>query len=219
MLDPVKNLQIGEVLQLQFAPPSEIQDRYAATLIGSMPGQSLIITTPRKQGKPIIVREGQAFTLRILKGSNIFGFIARVLKVSAKPFPYLHLDYPSDVEMAVVRNAPRVSTEIQATVSKPLQGDTNELSVLIVDISSTGMRVMHTQELGEVGAVIQITNSIQVCGGEDILKILGVIRNVREVTRDDGSRAFVYGIEFRGLTRFQEVLLCAYVLSGSERML
>jgi c-di-GMP-binding flagellar brake protein YcgR len=211
--DPVKHLQIGDVLQLQFAPPSDIQDRYATTLIGFLPGQSLIITTPRKNGNPIIVREGQAFTVRMLQGSNIFGFAAHVLKVSAKPFPYLHLDYPDDVETAVVRNAPRVMTEIQATACKPLEGDNVERPVVIADISSTGARVMYGEQLGEVGAVIQVTHPVRVCGGEDSLKVMGKIRNVREVKRADGS-VFVHGIEFRGLTRFQEVLLCAYVLSG-----
>jgi hypothetical protein len=151
--------------------------------------------------------------VRMLQGSNIFGFAAHVLKVSSKPFPYLHLDYPDDVETAVVRNAPRVTTEIQATVSKPLEGDTLERPVVISDISSTGVRMMYGEQLGDVGSVVQITHPIPVCGGEDTLKVMGVIRNVREVKRDDGS-VFVHGIEFRGLTRFQEVLLCAYVLSG-----
>jgi c-di-GMP-binding flagellar brake protein YcgR len=218
LVDPVKHLKIGDVLQLQFAPPSEIQDRYATTLVGFMPGHSLIITTPRKQGKPILVREGQTFTLRMLQGSNIFGFVAQVLKVSAKPFPYLHIDYPDEVETAVVRNAPRVATEIQATASQPLRGDTTEHRVIISDISSTGARVMHTQPLGEVGTVIQVTHPISVCGGEDTMKVMGMIRNVREVERDGSASVFVHGIEFRGLTRFQEVLLCAYVLSGIARV-
>lgn len=214
MPDPVKHLHIGDVLQLQFAPPNEVQDRYATTLVGFLPGQSLIITTPRKQGKPIIVREGQTFTVRMLQGSNIFGFVARVLKVSAKPFPYLHLAYPSDVETAVVRNAPRLATAIQATASRPLAGETDAQEVLISDISSTGARVMYAQQLGEVGSVIQISHTMQVCGGEDLLKVMGMIRNVREVPQEDGSSLYVHGIEFRSLTRFQEVLLCAYVLSG-----
>ena len=214
MLDPVQHLQIGDVLQLQFAPPSEIQDRFATTLVGLMPGQSLIITTPRKQNKPIIVREGQAFTVRMLQGSSIFGFVARVLKVSARPFPYLHLDYPDDVETAVVRNAPRVTTEIQATACRPLEGETTERSVVISDISSTGARVMSSQKLGDVDSVVQVTHAIRVCGGEDTLKVMGKIRNIREVTQEDGSSLFIHGIEFRGLTRFQEVLLCAYVLGG-----
>lgn len=220
MSDPVKHLQIGDVLQLQFAPPSENLDRYAATLLGFLPGQSLIITTPRKQGNPIIVREGQTFTLRMLQGSNIFGFVARVLKVSAKPYPYLHLAYPADVESAVVRNAPRVPTEIQAVVNKTagVSGAAeDQRPVIISDISSTGARLMDTQKLGDVGSVIQVTHSLSVCGGEDVLKVMGMIRNIRQVTREDGSSVFIHGIEFRGLTRFQELLLCGYVMGSIAR--
>lgn len=217
MTDPVKHLQIGDVLQLQFAPPSDVQDRFATTLIGFMPGQSLMITTPRRQGKPILVREGQTFTVRMLQGSNIFGFIARVLKVSLKPFPYLHLDYPDEVETAVVRNAPRVATEIQATVSRPLEGDTTEQRVLITDISSTGARLVHSQQLGKVGDLIQVTHPIPVCGGEDILKVMGKIRNVRKLESKENAGHYIHGVEFRGLTRFQVVLLCAYVMSGITR--
>jgi len=216
LVDVVKHLQIGDVLQLQFAPPSEIMDRYAATLVGYLPGHSLIITTPRKQGNPILVREGQTFTVRMLQGSNIFGFIARVLKSSARPFPYLHLAYPADVESAVVRNAPRVSTEIQAIVSrKPTpSGLEDQRPVTISDISSTGARILHRERLGEPGEVIQLTHTLPVCNGEDVLRVMGVIRNIREVSREDGVTGFIHGIEFRGLTRFQELLLCAYVLGG-----
>ena len=219
MTDTVKTLQIGDVLQLQFAPPSENQDRFAATLVGYLPGQSLIITTPRKQGNPIIVREGQAFTVRMLHGSNVFGFVARVLCASAKPYPHLHLAYPADVESAVVRNAPRVATEIQAIVniaSSEREAE-DQRPVLISDISSTGARVMDSQKLGEVGTSIQVTHPLMVCGGQDLLKVMGVIRNIREVTQDDGSSLFVHGIEYRGLTRFQELLLCAYVLGSIAR--
>ncbi|MCU7844913.1 MAG: flagellar brake protein [Candidatus Thiodiazotropha sp. (ex Monitilora ramsayi)] len=219
MTDTVKTLQIGDLLQLQFAPPSENQDRFAATLVGYLPGQSLIITTPRKQGNPIIVREGQAFTVRMLHGSNVFGFVARVLSASAKPYPHLHLAYPADVESAVVRNAPRVATEIQAIVNITSgEGEAeDQRPVLISDISSTGARVMDRQKLGELGTSIQVTHPLMVCGGQDLLKVMGVIRNIREVTRDDGSSLFVHGIEYRGLTRFQELLLCAYVLGSIAR--
>lgn len=199
--------------------PVRIRTVLPATLVGFLPGQSLVITTPRKQGNPIIVREGQTFTVRMLQGSNIFGFVANVLSASSKPYPHLHLAYPADVESAVVRNAPRVATEIQAIVNMPTGSDgaEDQRPVMISDISSTGARVMDRQQLGEVGTNIQVIHSLSVCGGQDVLKVMDVIRNIREVVRDDGSRLFVHGVEYRGLTRFQELLLCAYVLGSIAR--
>ncbi|MET0026173.1 MAG: flagellar brake protein [Candidatus Thiodiazotropha sp.] len=218
MTDSVKYLQIGDVLQLQFAPPSENQDRFSATLIGFLPNQSLVITTPRKSGNPIIVREGQSFTVRMLQGSNIFGFVSRVLQVSSKPYPHLHLAYPGEVESAVVRNAPRVPTELQATLIRPGGANQEEhYPVIISDISSTGARVIDRKKLGEVGSVIQISQTLAVCGGEDILKVLAVIRNIREIPDASGNLRYLHGVEFRGLNRFQQLILCSYVLGSIAR--
>jgi c-di-GMP-binding flagellar brake protein YcgR len=216
--DSVNNLQIGDILQLQFVPPGDNQDRFSATLIGFLPNQSLVITTPRKSGKPIIVREGQRFTVRMLQGSNIFGFVSRVLQTSSKPYPHLHLAYPEEVESAVVRNAPRVSTELRATLIRSSGTNKEEqYPVIISDISSTGARVIDRNKLGEVGSVIQISQTLAVCGGEDILKVLAVIRNIREISDASGNPRFIHGVEFRGLNRFQQLVLCSYVLGSIAR--
>ncbi|MGD8911210.1 MAG: flagellar brake protein [Candidatus Thiodiazotropha sp.] len=215
----MRYLQIGDVLQLQWAPPSVNTERYSATLVGFLPGQSLVITTPRKQGKPIIVRDGQSFTVRMLQGSNIFGFVSQVLNASSKPYPHIHLSYPSDVESAVVRNAPRVPTEIDAEVIWPqaTSGAEEKRTVTISDISSTGARIIDGKILGKVGDVIQVTYKLSVCGGEDILKLMSIIRNIRQVADRDGRNTYVHGLEFRGLNRFQHLVLCSYVLGSIAR--
>jgi c-di-GMP-binding flagellar brake protein YcgR len=215
----VRYLQIGDILQLQWAPPSENTDRYSATLVGFLTGQSLVITTPRKQGKPIIVRDGQSFTVRMLQGSNIFGFVSKVLNASSKPYPHIHLSYPSDVESAVVRNAPRVPAEIDAEVVWPQEtsGGNEKRTVTISDISSTGARIIDRQVLGKVGDIIQVTCTLSVCGGQDVLKIMSVIRNIRQMVDREGRKAYVHGLEFRGLNRFQHLVLCSYVLGSIAR--
>jgi c-di-GMP-binding flagellar brake protein YcgR len=212
-------LQIGDVLQLQWAPPSENTERYSATLIGFMPGQSLVITTPRRHGKPLIVREGQSFTVRMLQGSNIFGFVSQVLGVSSKPYPHIHLAYPADVESAVVRNAPRVSTEIEALAVWPSGAAPAEdqRPVIITDLSSTGARVRDRQKLGDIGSALQLVWSLSICGGEDVLKVMCVIRNIRAVSDKDGRDSLIHGLEFRALTRFQQLILCSYVLGSIAR--
>ncbi|MEW8507866.1 MAG: flagellar brake protein [Candidatus Thiodiazotropha sp.] len=219
MPDTVRYLQIGDVLQLQWAPPSENMERYAAILIGFLPEQSLVITTPRRQGRPLIVRDGQSFTVRMLQGSNVFGFVSHVLNVSSKPYPHIHLSYPDDVETAVVRNAPRVDTEIEAVAVWPqgASGAEQKRPVIISDISSTGARVINSQKLGEIGSVIQVIYSLSVCGGEDTLKLMSIIRNIRKSKYKDGRTRYIHGLEFRGLNRFQHLVLCSYVLGSIAR--
>lgn len=214
MPDAVKKLLIGDVLQLQHAPPNENQDRYAVKLVGYLLDQSLVITTPRKQGKAILVREGQVFTVRLLQGSNIVGFVATVLSVSSKPYPHLHLAYPEDVESAMVRNAPRVTTKLSALIHNTReQGEKKDDQLAIVaDLSSTGARLLLHEKLGEVGDMVQLLLSLEVCGGEDKLQVLGTIRNIRDYEVSDTQNNYIHGIQFKGLNRFQQLLLCSFVL-------
>ncbi|MDJ0806562.1 MAG: flagellar brake protein [Gammaproteobacteria bacterium] len=214
MPDPVKKLLIGDVLQLQHAPPSENPERYAVKLVGYVPGQSLVITTPGKQGKAILVREGHAFTVRLLQGSNIFGFVAKVLAVFSKPYPHLHLSYPEEVASAVVRNAPRVPTRLRAQVSNLSvpEAQRHRLSLDLNDLSSTGCQLVSDTALGAVEATLQISLTLEVCGSNDQLQVLGAIRNIRESTAEGKQKSYIHGIQFKGLNRFHQLLLCAYVL-------
>ncbi len=201
-------------MQLQYAPPSENQDRYAVKLIGYLPKESLVITTPRKQGKAILAREGQMFTVRVLQGSNIFGFVAKVLQTSSKPYPHLHLAYPEEVESAVVRNAPRVHTSLQSVCRNTKNPDDSKhvSRAKVIDLSRTGARLSGEMPLGEVGETLQLQLAINSCDGDDVLQLLGIIRSVREVETPAGGTHYIQGLEFSGLNRFQQVLLCAFVL-------
>ncbi|MCG8048189.1 MAG: PilZ domain-containing protein [Candidatus Thiodiazotropha taylori] len=100
---------------------------------------------------------------------------------------------------------------------KAPRGGEKKRSVIISDISSTGARILDRQTLGKVGDVVQVIYTLSVCGGEDMLKIMGVIRNIRETAGRDGKNTFVHGLEFRGLNRFQQLVLCSYVLGSIAR--
>ena len=49
-------LGVGDVLQVQFV--GQEQRKYAAKVIGYLPNASLVITTPRIDGKVMLMREG-----------------------------------------------------------------------------------------------------------------------------------------------------------------
>ena len=214
MTDVVKKLLIGDVLQLQYAPPSENQERFAVKLVGYLPGSSLVITAPGRQGKSILVREGQSFTVRLLQGSNVFGFVSKVLAVFSRPYPHLHLTYPAEVESAVVRNAPRVSARFSTQViNTSMQVEhRHSLTATIVDLSSSGARLVVGDRLGKIGDLLQISLTLEVCSGTDRLQLLGTIRTAKEADNADGARHHIYGVQFKGMNRFQQLLLCSFVL-------
>ncbi|MCB1789400.1 MAG: flagellar brake protein [Gammaproteobacteria bacterium] len=208
------NLTLGSVLQLQATVP-ENAPRYSVRLIGALPNASLVVTTPSLQGKLQIVREGQRFAVRALKGERVVGFVVPVIHVALKPYPHLHLEYPTQVEQIVVRNASRVSAAIPAEMRlvEREQGSDGFTQGTLIDLSETGAKVSTTQVLGERGALLHTRFQLTVSGQSEDLVLLGCIRNVSErvETGLDGEHAvFHSGVQFRSLSRFQQVLLHAW---------
>ena len=72
-------LNAGDTLQMQYVG-DQAKARYYVRLIGYLPGQSLIVTTPRSEGKIMLVREGQGFVIRLLAGNAVFGFASQLPK-------------------------------------------------------------------------------------------------------------------------------------------
>jgi hypothetical protein len=60
--------------------------------------------------------------------------------------------------------------------------------------------------------MIQIQLNIDVCNGSDSMQIMGEIKNLREFELEGQGSQFVHGVQFKGVNRFQQLLLCAYVL-------
>jgi c-di-GMP-binding flagellar brake protein YcgR len=210
--DPL-NLTLGSVLQVQATVP-ENAPRYTVKLIGASPGGSLILTAPTIDGRVQIVREGQRFTVRALKGERVMGFVAQVLASAMRPYPHLHLEYPKEVEQIVVRNASRVSTEIPAAArsTEAPNEDSSFVVVSIVDLSETGAKIASDEALGEVGEVLHVKFELTISGEAEELGLIGEIKNVSErVDPDDGSTGHYAGVAFRSLSRFQQVLLHAWV--------
>jgi c-di-GMP-binding flagellar brake protein YcgR len=209
------NLPAGTILQVQATVP-ENASRYSVRLIGSLPGSSLVVTTPSVDGKVQIVREGQRFTVRVLKGERVLGFVAQVLYASMKPYPHLHLEYPSQFEQIVVRNASRVSVQVNAAVRNTEQPNEHDSfrQALIVDLSETGAKLSSNAAFGQVGETLHIKFELAISGQAEELGLVGIIRNVAERDEDDaigGGHIYLTGVQFQSLSRFQQVLLHAWV--------
>ena len=216
MAEDILKLQVGDIVQLQHVEP-EKEGRYAVTVIGFLPGESLLVTMPRVNGKVRFIREGQSFAVRLLRGSHVHGFMAKVLQTAVKPYPYLHLSFPKEVESIAVRNAERVETRLSAEARNTRMPDTEEYwrAIAIRDLSASGARLESVNPLGEAGEMLQLRFQLLVCGVEEDLNVAADIRNVVLRGKDsdeEGGQRYSTGIEFHLLNRFQKVLLHDYVL-------
>ncbi len=212
-LQDINKLQIGDTLQLQYAPPSTNTDRFSVRVIGCLPNESIVTTTPMRGGKVMLICEGINFTVRLLQGSAVLGFNAKVLQSTTKPYPHIHLTYPEDVEAKVIRNAQRVNSNLQATVKNTqlIENEEQVHKVTLVDISLTGARLEGGELLGKVGDELYINAPLRVCESEEFLRTSINICSVTPRKTEDGEWVYYYGVAFRRLSRIQKLLLCAYV--------
>lgn len=210
--DPLR-IPLGTALQIQATVP-ENAPRYVVRLIGALPGGSLVITAPAVEGKVQIVREGQRFNVRVLKGESVLGFVCQVLTSSLKPYPHLHLEYPENVEKIVVRKGRRVQTEIVARARNT--ADPNEDAAFkpatLVDLSESGARISSPQPLGRGGEMLHLKFGLMVSGGHEDLDVVADVRNVVErADNGDEPATWLTGVQFHPLSRFHQILIHAWV--------
>ena len=191
-------IQVGDPLQLQ---PRDGEDsrRMHVRVIGYLPGASLLVTTPKIKDKVMIIREGQPFVVRTMVGNRIVGFTTTVLLSCARPFPYLHLSYPEDMEQITVRKAQRVRVKLFASLknNNPDFHFEKPHPATVVDISTTGALLLSTEQLGEVGDKVMLNCAFKIGGAEKLLSIASLIRNVHVDHSDDlGQDTFFHGLEF-----------------------
>ena len=211
------NLTIGTTVQLQLDAPGQ-QARHMVRLIGYVTGGSLIVATPTVRGRVQLVREGQVFSVRMLRGESVMGFSAKVLASNMKPYPHLHLSYPEEIEQIVVRNSARVATCIPARVRNTKQPDSPDhyTDVSIIDLSETGARLASSKCLGEVSEMLQVDFRIRVTGDLEELSLLSDLKSVAERVEpaEDGERlVHLSGLQFRAINRLQQLFLHAWLMN------
>ena len=212
--DPL-NLTVGSLLQIQATVPDQAP-RYSVRLIGYLPGASLVVTTPSLDGKVQIVREGQRFTVRVLVGERVMGFVAKVLQTTMKPYPHLHLEYPSEFQQIVVRNASRVNADLALLARNTRNADDEQSFVpaAIVDLSETGAKISSQDPLAAQGEMLHLKFELQISGAGEEMGLLGDVKNVSErIEQHEGGdqRVYLTGVQFRTLSRYQQILLHAWV--------
>ncbi len=191
-------IQVGETLQLQ-TRDGEDSRRLQVKLVGYMPGASLLVTTPTVGGKTMIMREGQPFVVRMLSGKRIVGFTTTILRSCARPFPYLHLAYPQEVEQITVRQAERVRVKLFASLSNPNPEfpSAKPRSATIVDISTSGALMVAAEQLGAVGDAVTVRCALKIGGKEKLLSLPALIRSIYSGQNEEyGGGCYYHGLEF-----------------------
>lgn len=208
-------LEVGDSLQLQFVNDNA-GNRHYVKVVGCYPGRSILVSTPQVSGKIMLVRQDQAVIVRLMIGNDVVGFNSTVLRSCARPYPYLHLAYPKELQSSSVRKALRVSLDTVVSMRRLRPGDQAEraheaFAGRTRDISTTGALISSSARLGSVGDHLSMALRVVVAGfGEDI-KLRATIRNTAVLSARDDTAGTLYGVEFDPPERREAILLHGYV--------
>jgi len=206
------NLAVGDSLQLQYFPlkPND-EERFYVRVIGYFGSKSIITTMPTSSGNSLSVIENQQFAVRLLSGKSVQAFVSSIIKKAVTPYPYIHLNFPKELESKIVRKTERAVTSIIATLQNEEDGksDIKTKSALITDMSIGGALVVTNKEIGEIGDTITMLAKIKVVDIENYITISAIIRRTIPKKEDDDS--FKYGVQFQLLNDNDKLTIHGYI--------
>jgi len=201
-------LDIGDTLQLQ-SQGDTAQSRYYVKLIGYLKGKSIIVSTPSVDGKVLLMREGQAFVVRMFSGKSVYAFGTTIYKVANVPFPHLHLSYPNQVRGLVVRRGARARVNLICAVTG---SDGRAHAASLVDLSTGGAMLTAKTPVGKKDDSISIKFRVTVSDVEEYLTVPAVLRSVHATAVAEGEVPQVtHGVQFGDIPYSEQVVLSAFV--------
>lgn len=195
--------RIGDTVSLQLAATPEL--RYGISLMGSLPGKSLLTTAPLKDGKYVFLRDGQQVVARVLSGRRAYAFATNVMKYQNLPFPYLHLTWPREVRCTVIRQDARVEVDLDAFLSI---GTSQAVRLNIVDLSIGGASgICYLPGAGK-GTQGTLKFFVDIAGEESEMSLDVVLRTIGTDVDPHYAR---YGLEFLNIGARDRLMLSAFV--------
>lgn len=207
-------LHVGERLQLELTADAA-RTHYFTTLIGFVPGHSVLIRTPMVQNLPLPLPEGAGVLIRTFSGRHAFTFESRIDRACRSPYPYIHLAYPAQIQQTLIRGALRVRVALPGIASDPDEraGDTTR-AVVISDLSVSGAQLETESSLGQTGEKFGLAFKFVVQPNNYEVKLATSvqIQNVRKIRNGKSpDQLFSHGVRFGKLHATEGLLLQSYI--------
>lgn len=180
-------------------------------LIGWIEGDTLLLTHPATDDHLLFIKDGEAVHVRAGHDKYVCTFDTSVIKAQLQPFPYLHLKYPSRINVSRVRGTSRVKTGIIASAG--LQGDTVRHACTVRDLSLKGLLVHCKDPIAKPGEPIDIYFRVSLDGERHDLELSGMVRNVSPAIDHGKAHGWNHGVELDTIPHLQRRLLQVYIYS------
>ncbi|MFT7561182.1 MAG: c-di-GMP-binding flagellar brake protein YcgR [Flavobacteriales bacterium] len=201
------DLKIGQTIQIH--PSLENQnERHDCTLIGCLPGQSIIVTAS-ESGEFPSVEEGQRIVIRIMLPNGVALFPTTVLYVTDIPTLMVYLDIPKAVKFRLIRSASRIDVAMPVLASNLTNSAISHIAGKISDISTGGAGIEMYEALGEPGDSIILKGKFDIEGIQRRVSIRALIRSGKQLK----SGQYSYGIQFNEEDEDQLLVLFGFIFN------
>jgi c-di-GMP-binding flagellar brake protein YcgR len=183
-------------------------------IIGFAPNESLFVTPPLVDGKPLTFSVGENVDIVAIASQAVFRFVCTVDAICQLPFPYLVLSKPGVIRRLRERKSVRVHASLPLRFSSDVEGTGYESLGIVQSVSTMGMSFAAPRKVGEVGKRIRVAFRLQSKDLESAIETTAVVRNVqRGSTADDPT---THGIEFEKLDQVAQMALKAFVFDRMD---
>lgn len=194
-------LKVGDTLQMQPVGLPE-PTHYAVRFMGALRNSSILTTLPIVDNEAIWMKPNGEYIFRVLSGSHVYAFVARLIKARAHPYSYAHFAYPEAVEARQVRRSPRVRLRLDSVVTK---ADGGSVPVTFLDLSLHGALVETDAEIGQAGESVRVELPIHL---SEVNRKLTLAADIRNEVFGERPR---YGLEFQRLADDDVLLLHFFI--------
>jgi hypothetical protein len=211
------HLPVGTPIQIQ-QEGVDNAPRFNVRLLGYYPGKGLIVTNTEFNGKTVLLTDDSKIVARAVQGNIATAFRVSVVQTSLTPYPHLHLTYPEEdaIEVSIVRDARRIDTKQPSLVRNAKEGS-QYIEALIVDLSASGARIATRVPIGILDETVELKMEVEVGDESEPLVVTAVIKNV-DFKKKGKLALHYYGLMFKGVNRFQRIVLHAYVLEETFKV-
>jgi c-di-GMP-binding flagellar brake protein YcgR len=182
---------------------------HPSRIIGFAPNESLFVTPPLVDGKPMTLSVGENVEILAIASQAVFRFVCTVDSVCVAPFHYLVLSKPGAVRRLRERKSIRVRASLPLRFGIDAEGTGYESLGLVQSVSAMGMSFAAPWTVGEVGKRIRVAFRLCSKDMDTSIEAMAIIRNVQQGSRPGDPTT--HGIEFEQLDQVEQMALKVYV--------
>lgn len=213
-----EDLQLMPGASVQLLISGSDQKNYSLDTVymGTLALHSLLVAMPSAHPS-VVWRSGMKLAMSVVVPNGIATFNSRIDAIGERPYRYMHLSYPPEINFREIRGAARVKVELPVSVAGPQAiSDPKDFVSNILDISVSGLKLATNKPIGSIGDQLTIHIAMHFANEERQLSVKGVIKALLAGGGSDTQLSNVYGVQFLPLSDDQQVLLHAFVLNGLQ---